>query len=47
MDPSRVAMIDAAWPKTIFEEYNCPEPILFALYWFSIYLHLYAIRDLD
>jgi len=27
MDPSRVAMIDAAWPKTIFEEYNCPEPI--------------------
>ena len=27
MDPSRVAMIDAAWPKTIFEEYNCLAPI--------------------
>ncbi|MCL2288801.1 MAG: proliferating cell nuclear antigen (pcna) [Candidatus Bathyarchaeota archaeon] len=23
MDPSRVAMIDFAWPKTIFEEYDC------------------------
>jgi len=26
MDPSRVAMIDFEWPKTIFEEYVCPEP---------------------
>jgi proliferating cell nuclear antigen len=26
MDPSRVAMIDFAWPKTIFEEYVCTEP---------------------
>jgi len=25
MDPSRVAMIDFAWPKTIFEEYVCTE----------------------
>ncbi len=23
MDPSRVAMIDFEWPKTIFEEYVC------------------------
>jgi len=26
MDPSRVAMIDFDWPKTIFEEYTCTEP---------------------
>jgi proliferating cell nuclear antigen len=26
MDPSRVAMIDFEWPKTIFEEYACTEP---------------------
>ncbi|MCW4018704.1 MAG: proliferating cell nuclear antigen (pcna) [Candidatus Bathyarchaeota archaeon] len=26
MDPSRVAMIDFEWPKTIFEEYECAEP---------------------
>ena len=26
MDPSRVAMIDFEWPKTIFEEYTCAEP---------------------
>ncbi|MDR0797217.1 MAG: proliferating cell nuclear antigen (pcna) [Nitrososphaerota archaeon] len=26
MDPSRVAMIDFAWPTTIFEEYVCTEP---------------------
>ncbi|HLN44163.1 MAG TPA: proliferating cell nuclear antigen (pcna) [Candidatus Sulfotelmatobacter sp.] len=26
MDPSRVAMIDFEWPKTIFEEYVCQEP---------------------
>jgi proliferating cell nuclear antigen len=26
MDPSRVAMIDFEWPKTIFEEYACAEP---------------------
>ena len=26
MDPSRVAMIDFEWPKTIFEEYICTEP---------------------
>jgi proliferating cell nuclear antigen len=26
MDPSRVAMIDFEWPKTIFEEYQCTEP---------------------
>jgi proliferating cell nuclear antigen len=25
MDPSRVAMIDFEWPKTIFEEYVCTE----------------------
>lgn len=25
MDPSRVAMIDFEWPKTIFDEYNCTE----------------------
>ena len=23
MDPSRVAMIDFEWPKTIFDEYTC------------------------
>ncbi len=27
MDPSRVAMIDFEWPKTIFDEYNCNEPM--------------------
>jgi len=26
MDPSRVAMIDFEWPKTIFEEYVCAQP---------------------
>ena len=26
MDPSRVAMIDFEWPKTIFDEYKCTEP---------------------
>jgi proliferating cell nuclear antigen len=26
MDPSRVAMVDFEWPKTIFEEYVCTEP---------------------
>ena len=26
MDPSRVAMVDFEWPKTIFEEYTCIEP---------------------
>jgi len=26
MDPSRVAMIDFEWPKTVFEEYACTEP---------------------
>jgi len=26
MDPSRVAMIDFEWPKTVFEEYICSEP---------------------
>jgi proliferating cell nuclear antigen len=26
MDPSRVAMIDFEWPKTVFEEYVCQEP---------------------
>lgn len=26
MDPSRVAMIDFEWPKTVFEEYTCSEP---------------------
>jgi proliferating cell nuclear antigen len=26
MDPSRVAMIDFEWPKTIFEEYTCEVP---------------------
>lgn len=26
MDPSRVAMIDFEWPKTIFQEYICTEP---------------------
>ncbi|MCW4006564.1 MAG: proliferating cell nuclear antigen (pcna) [Candidatus Bathyarchaeota archaeon] len=25
MDPSRVAMIDFEWPKSIFEEYDCSE----------------------
>jgi len=26
MDPSRVAMIDFEWPKTIFDEYTCDQP---------------------
>jgi len=26
MDPSRVAMVDFEWPKTVFEEYQCAEP---------------------
>ncbi|MEM1588821.1 MAG: proliferating cell nuclear antigen (pcna) [Candidatus Bathyarchaeia archaeon] len=26
MDPSRVAMVDFEWPKTVFEEYVCAEP---------------------
>jgi proliferating cell nuclear antigen len=26
MDPSRVAMIDFHWPKTVFDEYTCTEP---------------------
>jgi len=26
MDPSRGAMIDFEWPKTIFQEYTCTEP---------------------
>lgn len=26
MDPSRVAMIDFEWPKTVFDEYTCTEP---------------------
>jgi len=26
MDPSRVAMIDFQWPKTVFDEYTCTEP---------------------
>ncbi|MCW4031147.1 MAG: DNA polymerase sliding clamp, partial [Candidatus Bathyarchaeota archaeon] len=26
MDPSRVAMIDFEWPKTVFEEYICETP---------------------
>lgn len=25
MDPSRVAMVDFAWPKTVFDEYACGE----------------------
>jgi proliferating cell nuclear antigen len=27
MDPSRIAMIDFVWPKTVFEEYVCTESI--------------------
>jgi proliferating cell nuclear antigen len=27
MDPSRVAMVDFEWPKTVFEEYQCAEPV--------------------
>lgn len=27
MDPSHVAMVDFEWPKTIFDEYICDEPI--------------------
>jgi proliferating cell nuclear antigen len=26
MDPSRVAMVDFEWPKTVFDEYFCSEP---------------------
>jgi proliferating cell nuclear antigen len=26
MDPSRVAMVDFEWPKTVFEEYQCDTP---------------------
>ena len=26
MDPSRVAMVDFEWPKTVFEEYQCDIP---------------------
>jgi len=26
MDPSRVAMVDFEWPKTVFDEYTCTEP---------------------
>ncbi len=26
MDPSRVAMVDFEWPKTVFEEFVCAEP---------------------
>jgi len=26
MDPSRVAMVDFEWPKTVLEEYSCTEP---------------------
>ncbi|MBS7615861.1 proliferating cell nuclear antigen (pcna) [Candidatus Bathyarchaeota archaeon] len=26
MDPSRVAMVDFEWPKTVFEEYMCNQP---------------------
>ncbi|MDI6904151.1 MAG: proliferating cell nuclear antigen (pcna) [Candidatus Bathyarchaeia archaeon] len=26
MDPSRVAMVDFEWPKTVFEEYTCTKP---------------------
>lgn len=27
MDPSRVAMVDFEWSKTVFEEYTCSEPM--------------------
>ena len=27
MDPSRVAMVDFEWPKTVFDEYNCSETL--------------------
>lgn len=27
MDPSRVAMVDFEWPKTVFDEYICSDPI--------------------
>jgi len=27
MDPSRVAMVDFEWPKTVFDEYVCAEPL--------------------
>jgi len=27
MDPSRVAMVDFEWPKTVFDEYICSEPM--------------------
>jgi len=31
MDPSRVAMVDFEWPKTIFDEYNCSESMKMCL----------------
>ncbi len=31
MDPSRVAMIDFEWPKTIFQEYVATEPTKYCL----------------
>jgi len=27
MDPSRVAMVDFEWPKTVFDKYSCSEPM--------------------
>ena len=27
MDPSRVAMVDFEWPKTVFDEYQCDAPM--------------------
>jgi proliferating cell nuclear antigen len=27
MDPSRVAMVDFEWPKTVFDEYTCDAPM--------------------
>jgi proliferating cell nuclear antigen len=27
MDPSRVAMVDFEWPKTVFDKYACSEPM--------------------
>ena len=31
MDPSRVAMVDFEWPKTVFDEYACSEPTKLSL----------------
>ncbi len=31
MDPSRVAMVDFEWPKTVFDEYACSEPMKMCL----------------